>query len=70
MAEQSTTILGGIMAKVQELIAKVSEKVPPEIAAVFIVGLLLGYLVGKFFAEDLMESETYSYLTGKMKLRE
>lgn len=41
----------------------------PWIAAL-VVGFGLGYWVGKFMGEDMMESKTFSYLTGKYRLRE
>lgn len=34
------------------------------------IGFGLGYWVGKFIGEDLMENKTFSYLTGKYRLRE
>ncbi len=34
------------------------------------VGFGLGYWVGKFIGEDMMENKTFSYLTGKYRLRE
>lgn len=35
-----------------------------------LVGFGLGYWAGKFIGEDMMESKTFNYLTGKYRLRE
>lgn len=35
-----------------------------------LLGFGLGYWVGRFIGEDMMESKTFAYLTGKYRLRE
>lgn len=64
-----TLILSKPVAVFNSLKSAVEKVVPLSAIAALIVGLLIGYALGRFFGDDLAESRTFGYLSGKRRLR-
>jgi membrane protein DedA with SNARE-associated domain len=64
-----TLILSNPSAALNSIRGAVEKVVPLPALAALIVGLLIGYALGRFFGDDLAESRTFNYLSGKRRLR-
>ena len=68
-------IIAGFVAAagttIPEAVKSAIEGVAPiEAIAALLLGLVAGYFLGRFFGDDLAESRTFGYLSGKRRLRD
>jgi predicted Na+-dependent transporter len=71
----SPWIIAGFVAAaggttIPEAVKDAVKGVPIEAVAALLLGLVAGYFLGRFFGDDLAESRTFGYLSGKRKLRD
>jgi len=64
-----TLILSNSTSALSSIRSAVEKVVPLPAIAALIVGLLIGYALGRFFGDDIAESRTFGYLSGKRRLR-
>lgn len=59
----------GLADSVSAALTEFFKLVPPQILGAFLLGLIVGYAIGRFFGEDLAENDVFDYLSGKARLR-
>lgn len=55
--------------ELQNAINWLSSQISLEGAAAILIGILLGYALGRFFSESFGEQARFNYLTAKRKVR-